>query len=900
MPMWLSDSVRVWWNQHRRSARRTSPTRVSSRRARLELLESRVLLTTLNGHTILLDGSGKIVPWDTASPNAYDSYLDKAWNFIKTQVPNSPGSPPISNYPQYYFYDGFATTTPAITPDTAMNDIGEKIPNWVESGRLYYAYTGDTSVMDIVRGLVDYTIAHGTSPSNFTWPNFPHTTNNAGQAEFTGYTGQFALHEIQVDHGAEMGLAYYRMYQFYRDQKYLTAAVNVADVLAAHARVGTVTQSVWPYRVKLDSGAITAQYGANWAGAYSLLTELVAANIGNVSAYAAAASKARNFILNVPMQTLLDTGGNMAGNWTDGHSDNPVNSNTYKSNLSNSNMALYILEHPEFDPNWQTDVPNMIQWTERWFVTRTVGGEPATSYGANVVGEQDAFNYKMVYQTARYAAECALWYRASGDASYLEKAYRSLNWVTYGSDSNGRATECPYTTWIATWWSDNYGEGPRMFYQAFAAMPEWAPAGENHLLYSEDVVRNVSYATNSVAYTAASGDGIEYLRVKFLPDTVTVGGVALPLRSDISAQGYTLRSLAGGDFALTIRRTGPVTTAATVSIGRGGGQLIIDGATLRIDRPNAISDNTSVTIRGNGTLDLGGYAETVAALTLESGTLINGVLNASSYMILSGAITATLGPGPIVKQTTSSATVNTPTNATTVSVQSGQLTVSSIVADTLSIGAAFSAAIAEPVRENAGASQATTSVPSSATSPNPVNLQPASASVTPLGAVVAPVIPTVSDPPPVTPATRPVASSPQDIQSLSASTPTPAIANAAMARTRSALPLAAVIPETTRTPAATDRRAIVVRAASLPRPVVESPTLDRLTLLLATERSVARLTARRQLRTLDAALTEGVSPLSDSPDLYGPNTPVRRRMRWLSESRADAPTNVHVIPHLGP
>ena len=48
-----------------------------------------------------------------------------------------------------------------------MNDVGEKIPNWFENARLYYAYTGDASVMQIAKGLVDYALAHGTSPSTF-------------------------------------------------------------------------------------------------------------------------------------------------------------------------------------------------------------------------------------------------------------------------------------------------------------------------------------------------------------------------------------------------------------------------------------------------------------------------------------------------------------------------------------------------------------------------------------------------------------------------------------------------------------------------------------------------------------------------------------------------------------
>ena len=48
--------------------------------------------------------------------------------------------------------------------------------------------------------------------------------------------GRFGLHEIQVDHAGEMGLTYYRMYLFSGDKKYLTASLNVANVLASKYR----------------------------------------------------------------------------------------------------------------------------------------------------------------------------------------------------------------------------------------------------------------------------------------------------------------------------------------------------------------------------------------------------------------------------------------------------------------------------------------------------------------------------------------------------------------------------------------------------------------------------------------------------------------------------------------
>jgi hypothetical protein len=243
------------------------------------------------------------------------------------------------------------------------------------------------------------------------------------------------------------------------------------------------------------------------------------------------------------------------GYWTDGHTDNNVNSNTYKSNMSASNVALYMLDHPEFNPNWKTDVPALIKWTEDNFVFRCAPGEPATQWGANIVGEQDGFLPKMDYQTARYAAECARWFRVSGDEAYKEKAYRSLNWVTYCNDTNGLATESAVSKNISNWWSDCYGEGPRMFYHALAAIPEWAPAGEDHILYSECVLKNVSYHANKLMYTATMKAGIEYIKLSFKPAKITLGESELPfLSKEENKQGYTLNILEDGGYVIGVNR----------------------------------------------------------------------------------------------------------------------------------------------------------------------------------------------------------------------------------------------------------------------------------------------------------------------------------------------------------
>jgi hypothetical protein len=498
-------------------------------------------------HKVVLDEQKKILPWYSPRENAYDHFLHLRWNFIKTMVPLSPGPDPRSRYPQYYFYCAFKVRNDSILPDTWMNDIAEKIPNWFESARLYYAYTGDSSVMKIIRDFVDYTLEHGTSSARFAWPNFPYTTTNAGDTVFRGFSngGRLVLHEIQVDHAGEMGLTYYRMYLYTGEKKYLTAALHVADVLAENAKTGNKDQSVWPYRVVMDDGRVTAPYGANWTGCFMLLENLIRANLGNVKAYSTARDKARDFILQYPMKT---------GYWTDGHTDTDVKSNTYKSNLSASNTTLCLFDFPDLDPDWKTDIPRLIRWTEDYFIFRTAKGEPSTMWGANIVGEQDSFNYKMDYQTARYAAECARWYAVSGDESFKEKAYRSLNWVTYCNDSSGMAFESPVSKGILSWWSDCYGECPRMFYHAFAGVPEWAPPQENHILYSEGILNNVIYSSGMIQYSATSDNATEYLRLNFKPETVKVNGEKIISDNSMNADTYKLRDLGNGDYSIILNR----------------------------------------------------------------------------------------------------------------------------------------------------------------------------------------------------------------------------------------------------------------------------------------------------------------------------------------------------------
>jgi autotransporter-associated beta strand protein len=80
-------------------------------------------------------------------------------------------------------------------------------------------------------------------------------------------------------------------------------------------------------------------------------------------------------------------------------------------------------------------------------------------------------------------------------------------------------------------------------------------------------------------------------------------------------------------------------------LGEGADHLVLDGATLRTGSPNAISDNTAVTVN-SGELDLGGATETVDAITVIGGRVVNGTLWSNSRTVQGGVVSANLsGPG---------------------------------------------------------------------------------------------------------------------------------------------------------------------------------------------------------------------------------------------------------------
>lgn len=126
-----------------------------------------------------------------------------------------------------------------------------------------------------------------------------------------------------------------------------------------------------------------------------------------------------------------ESGPIQTGNWAHFFEDTfYVAGNHCQINIGET--ARYIVEHPEYDPQWQQTVSDLITTMESMF------GE--NQYGAMVMNEQIVCYFPMISHTARYASICARFYEITGNAVYREKAMRAYNWSTYGSWTAGAST----------------------------------------------------------------------------------------------------------------------------------------------------------------------------------------------------------------------------------------------------------------------------------------------------------------------------------------------------------------------------------------------------------------------------------------------------------------------------
>jgi hypothetical protein len=451
----------------------------------------------INDHEIVVDEQGHLQPWAS-----YDSVVRIAMDFIR-DCPIDP----VNRLPWYLQYSCFWTDPlrPTEWPDNPAGKFAWAVTTLLK----YYPYSGDAAHISVVRRMLDRLWEY-RSPASSAWPDLPYASAHPGTGVYFGdrADGEYVT---EPDKAAQVGRAYVDFYELTGEKKYLQIGQRIAQVLAQKIRTGDASHSPWPFRVDVRDGTVVEEYSSHFIPAVRLYDELI--RLGE-DEYQSVRNQIWTWLETYPLVTNL-----WKGHFEDIRLD-PANEN--RDQLAPLETARYILQNKEQFPDRAEMAERLITW-----VRTTLGGHPF--FNAIPIHEQKFCNFPMGSHTARYASLCAMVAEETGDSSYEGQAVQSFNWASYMANADGTVTvgiDRP-DYYNQCWFTDGYFDYVPHFLDGLAAMPQYAPSTEDHMLRSSSPIQEISYQPKQINYRTFDSPGTQKFRLSFTPTRVTAAGKPL-------------------------------------------------------------------------------------------------------------------------------------------------------------------------------------------------------------------------------------------------------------------------------------------------------------------------------------------------------------------------------------
>jgi hypothetical protein len=469
-------------------------------------------------HPVRIDQQGNILPWRFANlGQSYSDALDRVWKFWKNMEKDSNGMPYYMNHQVW-------------RPGHDRRGLGgDQLMMALSSWDLYYNFTGDASVIDNMKLMADYYLANSLSKPGDSWPDIPYPYNM--NVEGGIYDGDMILGKnfTQPDKAGSFGYELVRLYKKTGEAKYLDAAIKIANTLASKVQPGDNNNSPWPFKVNAvtgDTGVLVdhevwyegmdkdlknkstrkSSYTTNYVGAMQLFTELQRMKKGQTTEY----KKTFDIVFK-----WMDKFPAITNKWGPFFEDVPRWSDTQINAIT---YAMFLMENSQQSPDWQKTVKNIFTW-----VYDSLTDNRYKKYGVKVIDEQTAYRQPGNSHSSRQASMELLYWKLTGDTTYVRNAVKMLNWATYMVDYDGKNFYPTNDIWL----TDGYGDYTRHYLRAMAACPQLAPDNSDHLLQSSSVIKNITYAPEKIVYTTYDTASNELLRLRSKPSAIKVNSKTL-------------------------------------------------------------------------------------------------------------------------------------------------------------------------------------------------------------------------------------------------------------------------------------------------------------------------------------------------------------------------------------
>lgn len=539
-----------------------------------QTLKTKIKLDSLCGIKINVDVNGKLLPryFPNDIGKAYDKVLNLTSDFVVNKQPIDPRTGKSTLYTTCCFEGPHTKKSSEIVQGKSIG--GNKNANfdavdWMHNPAAVYAgftqsfaldmypYTGNKNYITIVGQMLDYMIKNGSTPANFKWANVPYASSDPKDTiyqgsmmlEHEGMRGD-GLHGIEPDKLGDMGYAYIKYFQLTGEKKYLTAALNCADALAKFVKkdavpaygnfVATQTKySPWPFRLNARTGKIYDTYCSNVIDPIKMFDELLRVQ-KNISLDTSRIRKYKE-TRDIAWGWLFSKSGPMKTYVWNGYFEDIVGDENQSNRIQTTPLetARYLLKNKNEVKNLDIHVQALI-----YYVKSAFGDERV-----DAINEQTWCYEPMASHSSRYASVCALFYEKTKIEWFKEEALRNFNYGTYAVEETGAAWVGH--TWPGSWWSDGYSDFIKHYFDGMAAIPEFAPKGEDHILKSTSAIVDVKYAPNKITFKTYDNQSVVVLRLTSKPKSILVNGKSLSEKKDILSEGFSWTPL-GKEGALKI------------------------------------------------------------------------------------------------------------------------------------------------------------------------------------------------------------------------------------------------------------------------------------------------------------------------------------------------------------
>jgi hypothetical protein len=539
------------------------------------------------GHPTEADKYGVIAPWYKGQNGQYDYRVRIAAETLK-RYPWVLKGKAVMSAPEYVFnghwrIDQEGKISGAPYREWDDGDLAQRA-SYIIGGLIdYYMYTGDPAVFTPISLTADYLIDYCQTSDTHGWPRMLISVPTMGTTYGRCLLGSSdelrdSQGKIQLDNMAQVAIEFIRAYKLIGNTRWYEAAKHWADLLADNRNQQAGAAPWGRYANNAGGKGMNGIQTGGVGMVLAFLDEMIRSGYsGHDNSLVKARDAGRAYLRDVLLPAWYDKYDTWGRNFWDWEC--PVQ-DVYGTEYP----VLYLMEHPDIFPNWKNDARNILSL----FITH-----------ANVSpkSDGDVFNGAWAYPESSSCCGKSLWYSPMELAPVFarygieannewarEIARRSQLLATYDPRADGWSMDLIDGGVMVnrTWFKIAHPMPLKNVLRTIAWLSDIAGASrENHIVRSSSVVKRVVYGKDRITYFTADAisPATEVLRLSYSPKSITADGQLLDPRQNLSANGYTARSLPGGDTIITIRHDG----AMNIVIAGSDPQNMVDDRQLKFE-----------------------------------------------------------------------------------------------------------------------------------------------------------------------------------------------------------------------------------------------------------------------------------------------------------------------------